>query len=538
MFVFFLTMVIFLRVAKTDVEVLKGDNCRAIEKVGKTLRYDSISSFLLSFDLNLDLPVNFLKRYKDAEDELGVTCLSNINKRVNHTVQGVGKEVSQILDENKILKLFLNAPEFLGRGKRSSGVVVFAILSTIANLAATGFNIAYTSLTMSDFNTRLSLLADKVKLLEENDSVFNNNIELLWEQNQFMGVQKNLLIDHINEIKTVHSCNIIDTDFEALLHRLEVDLSNILEALHSSKFSYKIIDFKTLEILTSQNLFDGTIFQIAPSLLYEHASMSLVSYSNYKITFLVSFPRIGDEYGFTEYNVIEAPRKIGSLQDHTVNSFVVPITIETDDLENKISEVRSTKFCKRYSSYTFCPDTSPSTNCIASILKNANVSNDCPLLASPSPPPIFTYSRTGALINLQPKEDVIDLKTGKSIFDYDHDRNANVCVFVPKRSNLVLLHEYGQVRLFPNTRISSFVVKPKFRTLTTPKKPIIDNVTLDTFHSTKVYQRPKALNSFTDYWIVYLIAIGASVLISLIFVLLLICIFRRMGVVDGQNLFA
>ena len=519
--------------------ILNGDSCRAIERVGHALKYRSLSSFLLTFDLSLELPVSYIKKYENADDDLGATCLTSLKERYNGTIQGFGKEMSRIRDEKKIVQLYLGASEFLGRPKRAAGAVIMAAIVTVSNLAATGFNIAYTSMTLNGFDNRLQMLADKVKMLEENQSIMQNNIELLYEKEEFLGVQKNLLLNYINQVKTVHSCNIVGSEFESQMHRLESDLENIVSALHSNKFLHNLVDFKTLELLTQQSMFRGTIYQIAPTLLFDHAILDLVSFGGNKLTFLITFPHIGDEYEFAEYDIVEAPQQIGFLQDNNYhNSFLMPESVEFDDLQNHVEDIRSSEFCKRKPLYSFCPSVSQRSNCIASVLKNENVSENCPLIHTSLQQPSISYGKSGALINLNPNEDVIDLKTGNSIIDFDDKtRDDSICIFVPKRSKLVLRHQFGQVKLFPRTRIESFEIKPKFKPFKPMKKQMIENLTLDTFHSTKMYKQPKNVYSFYDFWIVYAIAIGSSVLITLLIMAVLLCIVRRFWVVDGRDIF-
>ena len=139
-----LTVLLFTLVG-AEVKIIPGQTCRAIETVGDTLQIEALESFLLTYNLNSDLPTEFLQRYKEKNDEMGEFCLAELNLRINDSLSRYSLEISHYQDEQFMLEVYLKDPEFQGRGKRASGAVIFAILVSISNFAATGYNLFSTN---------------------------------------------------------------------------------------------------------------------------------------------------------------------------------------------------------------------------------------------------------------------------------------------------------------------------------------------------------------------------------------------------------
>ena len=147
-----------LFLTKAEVEIQPGRRCLALERQMGTLFLDTQDSFLLTFDVS-SIPVSFRTRYIEEGDERGRRCLDEITQRVNRSLNSFVDKVFQFRYDNNVLDMYLLDPEFLGKSKRNSGGVIFAVLVSIANLFASGANIFMTMSKLEAFENRLDLMS-------------------------------------------------------------------------------------------------------------------------------------------------------------------------------------------------------------------------------------------------------------------------------------------------------------------------------------------------------------------------------------------
>ena len=157
--------------------------------------------------------------------------------------------------------------EFLGRKPRSPGTI-FAIIVALANALATSLNIFVTQTQTRDIQNRLDLLSKTIVNLQHSQAAIKNNIEFLHEETSFLGIEKNLIVSHLNIMHKVHSCEIVTVEFETRIADLELKLGRILTMIHTNRLSHFMIERSTLETISMHYSFKDTLYRISPSLLY------------------------------------------------------------------------------------------------------------------------------------------------------------------------------------------------------------------------------------------------------------------------------
>ena len=281
-----------------------------------------------------------------------------------------------------------------------SGGVIFARLITIANIFASGTNICMSMSRLQAFENRLSVMSEHIEHMESNQFVLENNINLLFEKNEFMGVRQNILVDYMNSLSAMHACDVLHLNFDTQLVRMEQHLDDILSAIYSGKFDHSLVNLGELHLMTGQSFFSDTIFRISPSLLYRYSRSEIVSLTNNKLTIMVNFPRISREFEFDYVNLIQAPKRIESDQMERFLSFLIPHGLNLSLIDEHIDEMRSTQYCLSHEQFKACPNTALNSRCLKSIIINdRTVLNDSCLQSKiPIDQYSLQYFDSGALI--------------------------------------------------------------------------------------------------------------------------------------------
>ena len=507
-----------------------NNNCRVIEQSDSALKYDRLDSFLLSIDTRFRGVTSVFQQYKASQDALGKECMKEIILRLNNSLSEFSTELENYRDEKIMLDLYLKDPEFLGRKKRSTGAIILAIMISISNFAATGLNIALSQLRLNNFDARLTMMAERIQILQTSQSAILNNLELLFEKDEFLGIQTNLIKEHVNLVQNVHSCNLVAEHVDSMVSNMERKMFEIKDSMYSNRLSIGLIDRKSLSSVTRQALFEHTIYRISPSLLYDYAHADLVSFEKGKATFLISYPVISRKYEYKMYEIYESPKIVGQTSDFHIG-FLAPYHMTLTAILNDTSVIRSPKYCKRQASFRACPDIFFGSNCIHSLLLDKNVSSNCPMKNESQ---TVTYTRTGALIDLKQKDKIIDQKSQYLVYG-GNKTNASQCVFLPERSQLTLVSNSKKQTLFPNTKIQRFMVKPIVQSRV--RLFDINNLSLPVFQSNLTKQSIEIRYNI-DYAFVIGVTIGACLLSILLFHAILCLCKHKVCVIDGKNLFS
>ena len=494
------------------------------------LSIDSQETFLVSLDI-APVPLNIVMQYEREEDERGERCLREMAARINSSLVSFEERVNNFNHLKKRLDMYLTDPEFLGKSKRS-GAMIFAVMVTMANLFASGANIFMSVAKLQNFENRLDLMSQHIENLESNQHLLQTNIDLLYEKDQFMGLNRNLMVDYMNSISTMHACDMLHVVFESKLVKFDSHLDKILSAIYQGKLDNSLVDLKTLKHVTSQPFFGDTIYKINPSLLYLYSKVEIVSLSNTRLTMMVNYPKITREYVYDQINIIDAQ----TTNFGTLPSFLVPHNLNLTTINTAMDTLRSTDHCIKHPKFTACPDVPLPPGCVRSFLDDSNV-DYCRKTRINLKPFTLNYFRSGALISLMRNSTILDKKTNEILFKPNRSSVA-LCVFLPKRKDLVLQWPGGKKDLFPSSRINHFVVQPNFRWMSPIKieRPL-KNLTLPTFVPTVKKAPPISRNVFVDYTFVIGISCAATIGAMLIVLVLVFVIYFKFCVVDIGRLY-
>ena len=123
--------------------------------------------------------------------------------------------------------------------------------------------------------------------LEDNQELLQTNIDLLFEKNTFLGLQK--IVEHKNDINNLHACDMLKLEFESKLIKFESHLNDSLSAIYKGNLDHSLVDVDALHLITMQSYFIDTIYRINPSLLYRFAKVEIADLSKNKLTITVDF---------------------------------------------------------------------------------------------------------------------------------------------------------------------------------------------------------------------------------------------------------
>ena len=514
-----------LLLTKAEVEIQPGKRCLALERQMGALTVETQDSFLLTLDVS-SIPVSFRTRYVEKGDERGRKCLDEMSQRVNLSLKSFGDKVSQFKYDNDVLNMYLLDPEFLGRSKKNSGGVIFAILVSIANLFASGANIFMTMSKLQAFENRLDLMSHHIANLEDNQELLQTNIDLLFEKNTFLGLQKNLIVEHMNDINSMHACDMLKLQFESKLIKFESHLNGILSAIYEGKLDHSLVDVDALHLITMQSYFVDTIYRLNPSLLYRFAKVEIADLSKNKLTIMVNFPKILRRFEFDYVSIIDA--NVANSVNHDLSySFLVPHDLNLTDIENHLSDVRSVEYCLKHNRFIACPDVALQPGCVQTILEGKNESNfdACLGAEQKNGPYSLKYFGSGALIALRHGSRIRNVETNLIHLE-TNQTDDELCVFLPRSKGFVLEWGDEQKNLFPSSRIPSYNIVPNFKLLKSdhtvkPVKNLTLPVYVPTIKKAKAISRPLYVDYFYVIGITCATTFGALLLILLISAMLI-----------------
>ena len=178
----------------------------------------------------------------------------------------------------------------LTRPKRVDAGSIALLLSALS-FAVSSTGLVITQGQIQDIHTRLDTMSRYIDEMKEYQKLMNENLSFLYKENQFVGVETNLLINYVNALKTIHSCQFINFYLEAVMNRLDDKLSDIFDNILDRKLSNEIIDRNILDNITSHRYFSKTIYMVNPSALYSFGQIDAISFKDMKLTMLLTFPK-------------------------------------------------------------------------------------------------------------------------------------------------------------------------------------------------------------------------------------------------------
>ena len=476
-----------------------------VERRSKTLELKSVDSFLLTYDLSIDF-ANLLDGYQSINDVKGTKCLLALENRLNRSVTDFNTKVQGFQSENTQLFIYLNDSDFIG--KRSPVAIFLAVMVTICNVFISSLNLVMTSVKTDEMNARLQSMSSVIDNLKATQVVFNDNLEFIYEKEQFLGLEQNLIVAELNQLAYVHSCELLALNLDTVVSQIESQMGHILTAVQSGMLSRELVDRDTLERISMNNEFSDTIYRISPSLLYELSKINLVAFKNDKLTFLVSYPIISRDYVFDYFDVI------GS-KTSDIHSFLLPTHMSYANAS--YNDFLSTKTCLKHSKFIACPEV-PNEQVNLCLLNNTcfyGTRNDEPFL--------FHYG--------QRKQSVlVELHNGGEIYDVFKSRviykaldNEKICAYFGRRQGLILRSSSKYIPLFPviaNYHVQQKIIPPVLHLVK------FTNFSLPTRISEKKFVRVIHSDTNVDY--VFIICVlSAIMMIMLLFIAgIAFCIYK------------
>ena len=524
--------------AGSSVTILDGQSCRAIDEEGGVLKVETLDSFIYSVDMNhsLEITAKFTEAYQRSKDGKGSQCSAKMSDRLEVSMNTFERQVIEYKEENMLLSYYLEA--YAGRVKREIGFLV-GLFFSIANMVATSLNIAVSEVRWNDLNQRFKAMSGVLEDLKTRQDAIVNNVNVISEENAFLGIETNFIADHVNMLQSVHSCDIINTVFETQMVALDAHLVDIMSSIFDKKLRHTLINRNLLEQITMNEFFDNTIYRIAPSLLYELARIDLLSFENGKVNFLVTFPVITRSYEYQRITLLEAPEKLVMTLPsyYGQKSFLIPYDMNVSNLTENLEEIRSARNCIKTEQFFACPSNDIEDSCLPSILMNNG--SDCLENNVEKNAFAFQYNhrQKGALVNLHFGAKVIDTVTHQTLYNVSNE-NEIFCAFIPQQKNLVIVSNSKSVRLFPNVKIFSSVDNYVFKTIAiAPMK----NLSLPRRNTNKTMIPIPIAPSVTvfkpNYAFIFGISISASIIAMIMIVIICWCIFKYLNEVDGNDLF-
>ena len=518
-------------------EVMMLDGCRALEVTNHVLEIQSLDQILLVFDTSSTLPLEVVERFSKKGDQLGANCANNMTRRMDAVLEIFEQKIQTFGHEQKLTAIYFE--EFgLAKTKRFEAGSLALLLATISlMLSTTGLVVSQTQI--NDINRRLNTMSDYIDSLKNNQKIINENVAYLFEGQTFIGAEKDLIIEYMNQLKTIHSCDFMSLYFDIALAKLEMRLNVLLKEIISRQFSYDFIDLQSLEKITSHNYFQNSIYLINPSMLYKVGQIDFVSMKDRKLSVLLSFPKIDRAFKYKRVTILESPHELlfDKLNYESFHSFLMPIDIDLQNVSSDINVLRSGQNCIKNNLFEACDGngklTYGNTLCIAGLFKG--IDSHC----SKSNPFVFdfhiAYSKEGALLNMKNDAFVKDMVTQKIL--YKSTTENPKCIYLTARDNLIVKSIFRKEHLFPMTL--SFKVVSKHYDLIHDIREM-DNFTSPVYNHTKTYT-PIVIADVVDSEVLEIVAISVS---TFVMVLIIIFIMIKLGgckkreTINGNELFS
>ena len=423
----------------SEVEVIRTSGCRALEVGENTFDLDGHDGLVLMLDLNSIFAKKFKKGYEN--DEEGGKCLSRMEKRLNLTMAAFREKVMLYQGSSDMLEVYIKHPNL--HEKRSAAGVAIAL--SIFDLVLTGVNYVYTDYRIGQLKEKIMELDEAVNGLMSEQGVLSNNQDFLYEEGKLFGLKNNLLVDHVNSIEKIHSCDLLFLNFENRVLKLEMYLERVLDAIVNNKLTREVINFETLERLTLHDRFYDSLYRVSPMHLYKLAKIHLHSFSADKVTFILSYPVINRKFLSKTVNVL------GTAESFLVNPgtekknfrFLVPKEMNIDAID--LSAIKSADGCLDTEGILACQNdallSKYSLNCIE-LLIHGNTSKYC--FRPEGEELSLSYGQHGVLISSSSLGVVYDFKTNEILEDLE----GNSCTYLRKNQDLMLKTEGVEFELF------------------------------------------------------------------------------------------
>merc|ERR1712228_309391 len=99
--------------------------------------------------------------------------------------------------------------------------MVLAFFMSVSSLVASSLNIAISETRWNVLNSRFQAMDALLTDIRNGQNTLSNNIKILEENEEFLGLETQLVVDHLNLLQSVHSCEVMDLNFEIQIGKLK-----------------------------------------------------------------------------------------------------------------------------------------------------------------------------------------------------------------------------------------------------------------------------------------------------------------------------
>ena len=524
--------------ANSEIRLLAGSECRGLEKGEKVLDLRGHDSVFLVLDLKSIAP-RVSAGYENRDDKNGRKCLRRIENRLNATLADFRHKVDMHRRSTMALRVYVEDPEHRQVMQEKRSAAGAAVALAILDLVVTGVSYVYTDYRLTALKERIYDLDEQINGLIADNSLMTNNQNFIYKENELMGLQKKIIVDYVNKIEYIHSCDLLYVDFENKMLRLELTLKRILDSITHGKLTDDLIDFHTLERMTLDSRFHSTIYRVSTVQLYKLSKLYLHSITADKVTFILSFPIVSRTYSYRSITVLDTNANfLRGTSEKEKYRFLIPKT--TDLLSVNMSTIRDATNCLNIDNFMACQNDATLPNyayhCVQDLLIG-NVSDNC--FGTTKHGDIqLTYGKHGVLAHTRYMGTIYDVRTYEILWKLDRKS----CTYVPKDKNLVLESRGVGFELFQEQMVwdvdwkmklepeNDRIPRPGNLSLPEGNNPYVFN---DTSHATSKRFLLTFMSKIENPWVaVTIIILSLSILITCI---LIICCIPRFCKSNGIN---
>ena len=425
---------------------MAGDSCRALETEGQAFEFKEDNIFYFTISFGSIISKEMKEGYKNSDSDNGDKCLTRIEKKINATVKNFKSKLENIHDNQALLQLYLDNPHLISK-RDSTGSIAIAL--SLIDLIATSASYFYTDFRLRSLRTKIDEMDELLQSLRSDETTFANNQEYLFREGKILGIQKNILLNHFNELAKIHSCDVIALGIKDDLSVLEMKFNGISRALLRNELTEDVIDMISLEKLTMAKQFSNTIYRVSPIHLYSLAKLALHSVSGNDATFIISYPVISKKPIFKRITLLETSTKLLIPRDGISKNpkFLVPLDLPLNETANSLHRIRNGDTCINVRNLIACnPQSKPpltSLNC----LKNALMEKKGSYCSSEGPVENLSldYGKFGVLIETQGDGTIFDSVTNEILLDVKNHK----CTYFENSQNLALSQGKFIKEIFP-----------------------------------------------------------------------------------------
>ena len=425
--------------------VLAGDSCRALETEGLAFEIKEDNIFYLTVSFGSIISKEMKKGYKTDLDD-GERCLARIEQKINATVKRFKQNLENIHDNQALLRLYIDNPHLMNK-RDSTGSIAIAL--SLIDLVATSASYFYNDYCLRSLRTKIDEMDEVIQSLRADENTFVNNQEYLFREGKILGIQKNILLNHFNELAKIHSCDVIALGLQNELSAMKTKFTQLNTALLKNELTEDVIDLLSLEQLTMAKQFRNTIYRVSPIHLYSLAKLALHSVSDKDVTFIISYPVISRKPMFKRITLLETSKKLLLPRNRMSKNFkfLMPSDMHLNETAHSLNKICNGDTCFKIRHLIACnPNLKPPSSSI-NCLKNALLEKRNNFCSSETPFKSLSldYGKYGVLMETRGDGTVFNSITDEILLDIEDHK----CTYLENGQNLAIEQGKSVQEIFP-----------------------------------------------------------------------------------------